>query len=60
MAVKPIHGRKEYTCLSTDTKPTATSHGVTEGSTLVELNSATGALKGYIFINGDWRGGWTI
>jgi len=52
MAVKPISYEKEYSCLSTDTKPTV---GVVEGSICYELQADIVTIKIYKYLQGDWR-----
>ena len=53
MAVQPISYAKEYSCLSTDAKPTV-AEGVIEGSILNEVQP-DGSVKFYKFLQGDWR-----
>lgn len=51
MAVIPISYAKEYSCLSTDTKPNV---GVVEGSICYELQADLTTVKTYKFLQGVW------
>lgn len=51
MAWIEISYTKDYSCLSTDVKPTT---NIVEGSICAEVQ-ADGTVKFYKFLQGDWR-----
>jgi hypothetical protein len=51
MAWKKLNYVENYSCLTTDTKPTT---GIPEGAILAEVQ-VDGTVKFYKFLQGDWR-----